>query len=114
MWMISLSSGQRQKLAIARMLLKDPEIVVLDEATAHLDGPAEKEVLAALEAVLAGRTVVTIAHELRAVSGADAVAVMSGGRVVERGTHAELMRAQGLYRRLFDLEAAVRPAAERP
>jgi len=113
-WGFSLSAGQRQKLALARVLLKDPEFVVLDEATAHLDGPAEKEVLSALETVLAGRTVVTIAHELRAVSGADAVAVMSGGAVVERGTHTELMRAQGLYRRLFDLEAAVRPAAERP
>ena len=60
------------------------------------------------------RTVVTIAHELRAVCGADAVAVMSGGRIVERGTHVELMHAQGLYRRLFDLETATRPAVERP
>ncbi|OGS40754.1 MAG: hypothetical protein A2506_06850, partial [Elusimicrobia bacterium RIFOXYD12_FULL_66_9] len=74
-WGFSLSDGQRQKIALARVLLKDPEFVVLDEATAHLDGPAEMEVLSALEAVLAGRTVVTIAHELRAVSGADAVAV---------------------------------------
>ncbi|MEK7382215.1 MAG: ABC transporter ATP-binding protein [Elusimicrobiota bacterium] len=113
-WGFSLSAGQRQKIALARVLLKNPELVVLDEATAHLDGPAEKEVLAALETVLAGRTVVTITHELRAVSAADAVAVISGGRVVERGTHAELLRAQGLYRRLFDLEAATLPAAERP
>jgi len=68
-WGYSLSAGQRQKLALARVLLKDPDLVVLDEATAHLDGPAEKEVLAAFETVLAGRTVVTISHELRSVVG---------------------------------------------
>ncbi len=109
-WGFSLSAGQRQKIALARVLLKNPEFVVLDEATAHLDGPAEKEVLAALETVLAGRTVVTIAHELRSVVGADRIAVLSAGAVSESGTHAELMEAGGLYRRLFDLEDAARPA----
>ena len=111
-WGFSLSAGQRQKLALARVLLRDPELVVLDEATAHLDGPAEKEVLAALEKVLAGRTVVTIAHQLRPVIQADRIAVLSGGAVVEEGTHAALMSARGLYRRLFDLEDAARPAPE--
>lgn len=113
-WGFSLSAGQRQKLALARVLLRDPELVVLDEATAHLDGPAEKEVLAALERVLAGRTVVTIAHQLRPVIAADRIAVMSAGRIVEGGTHDELMSAGGLYRRLFDLEDAGRPAVEHP
>ncbi len=113
-WGFSLSAGQRQKLALARVLLKDPELVVLDEATAHLDGPAEKEVRLALETALAGRTVVTIAHELRAVAGADRSGVLCAGAVVEQGAHAELMAARGLYRRLFDLEDAARPAAEAP
>ena len=109
-WGFSLSAGQRQRLALARVLLKDPELVVLDEATAHLDGPAKKEVLASLETVLAGRTVVTISHELSAVVGADRIAVLSAGAVAELGAHAELMAARGLYRRLFELEDAARPA----
>jgi subfamily B ATP-binding cassette protein MsbA len=113
-WGFSLSAGQRQKLAIARVLLMDPEVVVLDEATAHLDGPAEKDVQAALKALLPGRTVVVIAHELRAAAAADRIAVMSAGAVVESGSHEELMSSGGLYRRLFDLEDAARPAAEAP
>jgi subfamily B ATP-binding cassette protein MsbA len=111
-WGFSLSAGQRQKLALARVVLRDPELVVLDEATAHLDGEAEREVRAALERALAGRTVVVIAHELRAVADADRIAVMNAGRVAEVGNHAELFAARGLYRRLFDLEAAARPAPE--
>ncbi|MDX6769527.1 MAG: ABC transporter ATP-binding protein [Elusimicrobiota bacterium] len=104
-WGFSLSSGQRQKLALARVLLKDPELVILDEATAHLDGQAEREALAALETVLAGRTVVTVAHRLAPVTRADRIHVLSSGRVAESGTHAELMAASGLYRRLFDLQS---------
>ena len=110
----SLSAGQRQKLALARVLLKDPELVVLDEATAHLDGPAEQEVLSALEAVLPGRTVVTISHDPRAVDGADLIAVLDAGAVVELGSHAELMAARGLYRRLFEREGAARALAKSP
>ncbi len=111
-WGFALSAGQRQKLALARMLLRDPELVVLDEASAHLDGPSERETRAALETALAGRTVIVIAHEPRAVAGADRIAVMSAGAVVEHGTHSTLMDARGLYRRLFELEDAPRPASE--
>ena len=111
-WGFSLSSGQRQKLAIARVLLKDPDLVILDEATAHLDAPAEREVLAALETALAGRTVVTIAHDLGPVAPADRIHVLNAGALAESGTHAELMRAGGLYRRLFDLQSASRGSAE--
>jgi subfamily B ATP-binding cassette protein MsbA len=111
-WGFSLSAGQRQKISLARAILRDPELVVLDEATAHLDAASEREIRTALETLLAGRTVVTIAHDLRAAAGADRIAVMSGGAVVESGAHAELLAARGLYRRLFDLQAAERPAAE--
>lgn len=108
-WGFSLSSGQRQRLALARVLLRDPEIVVLDEATAHLDGAAEREALDALDAALAGRTVLSIAHKLSAAARADRILVMGSGRVVESGTHAGLLAARGLYRRLYDLQS-IEPA----
>ncbi len=113
-WGYSLSSGQRQKLAIARMLLKDPEIVVLDEATAHLDGPAREDILSVLNRALAGRTVVTIAHDLASVAPADRIYVLNGGSLAESGTHTELMASKGLYRRLFELQSAARDSAEAP
>lgn len=113
-WGFSLSSGQRQKLAIARMLLKDPEIVVLDEATAHLDGPARTDILAVLNRALAGRTVVTIAHDLASVAPADRIYVLNGGSLAEFGTHTELMASRGLYRRLFELQSVARDSAEAP
>lgn len=103
----SLSAGQRQKLAIARVVLKDPSIVVLDEATANLDGPAEAEVVAALERLFAQRTVVTVAHKLTGIPRADRIVVLSQGAVVEEGTHAELWARKGLYRRLYELQDAI-------
>lgn len=113
-WGFALSFGQRQKLAIARMLLKDPEIVVLDEATAHLDGSAREDILKVLETALAGRTVVTIAHDLASVAPARHIYVLNGGSLAESGTHAELMSAKGLYRRLFELQSVARDSAEAP
>ena len=111
-WGFALSFGQRQKLAIARMLLKDPEIVVLDEATAHLDGPSRDEVLSALSSALAGRTVVTVAHDLASVAPADRIFVLNNGGLAESGSHAELMASKGLYRRLFELQSAARDSTE--
>lgn len=113
-WGFSLSFGQRQKLAIARMLLKDPEIVVLDEATAHLDGTSREEVLSVLGTALAGRTVVTIAHDLASVAPSDKIFVLNNGGLAESGTHAELMANRGLYRRLFELQSVARDSAEAP
>lgn len=111
-WGFSLSFGQRQKMAIARMLLKDPDIVILDEATAHLDGAAREEVLAVLNRALAGRTVVTIAHDLASVAPADNIHVLNGGSLAESGTHTDLMASRGLYRRLFELQSVARDSAE--
>jgi ABC-type multidrug transport system fused ATPase/permease subunit len=96
-----LSGGERQRLTIARLLLAQPRVVILDEATAHLDSTSESEVQAALGEALAGRTAVVIAHRLSTVRAADLILVIEDGRVVERGTHAQLLAAGGRYEELY-------------
>lgn len=96
-----LSGGERQRLTIARLLLARPRVVILDEATAHLDSHSELAVQEALAAALDGRTALVIAHRLSTVRAADAILVIDGGRVVERGTHVELLQAGGRYAELY-------------
>lgn len=103
-----LSGGERQRLAIARALLRNPPILILDEATSALDSEAERLVQDALERLLAGRTVFVIAHRLSTVQRADLTLVLDRGRIVERGTHAELLALGGLYRSLYELQFADR------
>ena len=101
---VKLSGGQRQRLAIARALLKDPPILILDEATSHLDSEAEALVQKALYRLMSGRTALVIAHRLSTVKRADRILVMQAGQVIEEGSHDQLLAAGGAYKRLFDLQ----------
>jgi ATP-binding cassette subfamily B protein len=102
-----LSGGEKQRIAIARVLLKDPEVLVLDEATSALDTISERVVQQALDSAARGRTTIAIAHRLSTIVSADVIFVVDHGRIVERGTHSELTAARGTYARLYDEQAKV-------
>jgi subfamily B ATP-binding cassette protein MsbA len=99
-----LSGGQRQRLAIARAIYKDAPVLILDEATSALDSESERAVQDALERLMKGRTTVVIAHRLSTIEHADRVVAMDRGRIVEQGTHAQLLAAGGLYARLHAMQ----------
>jgi len=109
-----LSGGERQRLTIARLLLTGPRVVILDEATAHLDSTSEAAVQAAFEDALQGRTAIVIAHRLSTVRNADQIIVLEAGRVVERGKHDELLAAGGRYAELYATQFASSPVSPTP
>ncbi len=104
---VKLSGGQKQRLSIARAVLKDAPILILDEATSSVDTETELLIQQALERLMAGRTTLIIAHRLSTIRNADQIVVLEGKRVVERGTHTELMAQDGLYRHLNEVQTQV-------
>jgi len=108
---VRLSGGQRQRIAIARAMLKNPPLLLLDEATSALDAESERMVQAALEAAMADRTTLVIAHRLATVQKADRIIVMEHGRIIEEGNHQELMQRDGLYAKLARMQFHTEPLA---
>jgi len=110
---VTLSGGQRQRIAIARTLLKDPRILILDDATSSVDTETEEQIRTALEGLMHNRTTFIIAHRIQSVMRADLILVLDNGHIIQRGTHAELIAEEGMYRRIYELQSRIEEEVQR-
>jgi ATP-binding cassette subfamily B protein len=110
---VTLSGGQKQRIAIARTLLKDPCILILDDSTSSVDTQTEAKIRGALDNLMQGRTTFIIAHRIQSVMNADLILVLDRGRIVQRGTHEELLEQEGIYRRIYDMQARIEVELEK-
>ena len=109
---VTLSGGQRQRVAIARTLLKDPRILILDDSTSSVDTETEAEIRGALEGLMQGRSTFIIAHRIQSLMNADQILVLEKGRIVQHGSHDELLAQDGFYRKIYDLQARIESELE--
>jgi ATP-binding cassette subfamily B protein len=110
---VTLSGGQKQRVAIARTLIKNPRILILDDSTSSVDTATEADIRSALEALMANRTTFIIAHRIQSVMSADLIVVLDKGRIVQKGTHAELVQQEGIYRQIFDIQTRIETELEK-
>jgi len=110
---VTLSGGQKQRIAIARTLLKNPKILLLDDATSSVDMDTEVEIRAALNELMKDRTTFIIAHRIQTIMQADLILVMDQGKIVQSGTHQELVQQEGFYRQIFNLQSQIEEALEK-
>ena len=109
---LKLSGGEKQRISIARVLLKDPALLIFDEATSALDSISEQKIQEAIEPLIQSRTSILIAHRLSTILAADEILVVSGGVIVERGSHAKLVKAGGVYTELYNTQFSKATAAD--
>jgi ATP-binding cassette subfamily B protein len=110
---VTLSGGQKQRIAIARTLIKNPRILILDDSTSSVDSETEAEIRAALDTLMKNRTTFIIAHRIQSVMDADLILVLDKGRIVQKGTHAELVAQEGIYRQIFDIQTRIETELEK-
>jgi ATP-binding cassette subfamily B protein len=110
---VTLSGGQKQRVTIARTLLKDPRILILDDSTSSVDTETEAFIREALHCLNVGRTTFIIAHRIQSVMDADLIVVLDKGRIVQKGTHAELLTQEGMYRQIYDLQTRIDEEVEK-